>query len=118
MERNMILHKLRLGNRSSDEEGMTLVETMVAMMVLVFGLLMLAQFLTFHVIESKTHGRNATKATAAAQDKMDELNTFVFADPQLTAGGSLPPSPPMPGYSDYLDDSGMPTAAGNAAYSR
>ncbi len=117
----------------SNESGMTLVECMIAMLVLLFGLLAMAQVLAFSVVASKTYGRDATKATAYAHDKMEELTNLNFSDTTthatvsppfpvtgvgLTAGGSIPPSTPVTGYVDYLDAAGVRTTAEGAAFTR
>jgi prepilin-type N-terminal cleavage/methylation domain-containing protein len=117
----------------SDDRGMTLIETMMAMLILLVGLLSMAQVLAFSVVASKTYGRDATKVTAYAHDKMEELTGISFADTTtnvtvnppyttnglgLTAGGSIPPSAPVAGYADYLDISGIRTASGNAGFTR
>jgi hypothetical protein len=117
----------------SDESGMTLVETMIALLILLVGLLSMAQVLAFTVVASKTYGRDGTKTTASAHDKMEELTGLKFTDTTtnvtvnspfpaggygLRAGGSIPPLMPAPGYADYLDTVGARTTAGNAAYTR
>ena len=117
----------------SDESGMTLVESVIAMLVLLFGLLAMAQVLAFSVAASKTFGRDATKATAYAHDKMEELTSLSFADTTtnvtvappfpatgvgLTAGGSIDPVSPIVGYVDYLNQTGLRTTAGAAAFTR
>jgi Tfp pilus assembly protein PilV len=116
-----------------NESGMTMVEAMIAILVLLVGLLGLAQVLAFSVITSKTYGRDAGKATAAAQEKMEELITLQFNDTTsnvtvspatatggtgLTAGGSIYPSAPTAGYADYLNVAGSRTTSGNSAYTR
>lgn len=118
---------------SRDESGITLVETMVAMLIMLLGLLGMAQAITFCVVASKTYGRDATKATASAHDKMEELTGLAFSDTTanvtvvapfpangvgLRAGGSIAPSAPVNGYSDYLDFAGARTTGGSAAYTR
>ena len=117
----------------SDESGMTLVESMIALFILLVGLLALAQMLAFSVVTSKTYGRDATKATASAHDKMEELAGLQFTDTTtnltvappyptngvgLTAGGSVPPAAPTDGYVDYLNMAGVRTTASAAAYTR
>jgi len=117
----------------SAESGFTLVESLIAIVILTTGLLSLAQVLTFTVMVSKTHGRDAAKATTIAQDKMEELTNLDFSDTTtnvtvnapytsngvgLTAGGSIPPSNPANGYVDYLDSSGTRTSSGNAVFTR
>jgi Tfp pilus assembly protein PilV len=119
--------------KTTDESGFTLVESLIAILILVAGLLSLAQVLTFTIMASKTHGRDTAKTTAAAQDKMEELTNLDFTDTTtnltveipytsdgvgLTAGGSIPPSDPVDGYVDYLDSSGARTTSGNAVYTR
>ncbi len=116
-----------------DESGMTLVEAMIAMLIMLVGLLGMAQVLAFSVVASKTYGRDATKTTAFAHDKMEELTGLLFSDTTtnvtvnppfpangmgLTAGGSIHPSAPAAGYADYLTEAGVRTAAGNASYTR
>jgi Tfp pilus assembly protein PilV len=117
----------------SDESGITLVETLIALLILLVGLLSMAQVLAFTVVASKTYGRDATKSTASAHDKMEELTSLKFNDTTtnvtvaapfpsggygLTAGGSVPPTAPVTGYADYLDFAGARTTAANAAYTR
>jgi len=119
--------------KNTGESGLTLVETLIALLILMAGLLVMAQTLTFTLAASKTHGRDAAKATASAHDKMEELTNLEFTDTTtnlmvtppytsngvgLTAGGSIPPSTPVAGYVDYLDTSGARTTSGNAAYTR
>jgi prepilin-type N-terminal cleavage/methylation domain-containing protein len=117
----------------SDESGMTLIETLIALMILLVGLLSMAQVLAFSIIASKTYGRDMTKTTASAHDKMEELKGLRFADTAtnvtvnppypangvgLTAGGSIPPAAPAAGYVDYLNFTGARTTAAEAAYTR
>lgn len=133
MEHPIDLKERRTHSDLPDESGMTLVECMIALLILLFGLLALAQVLAFSVVASKTYGRDATKATASAHDKMEELTTLKFTDTTtnvtvappfpangvgLTAGGSIPPAAPVAGYVDYLDATGARTTAASAAYTR
>jgi len=117
----------------SDDSGLTMVETMIATLILLFGLLAMAQVLAFSIVASKTLGRDATKATAYAHDKMEELTGLNFADTTtnvtvpapfpangagLLAGGSIPPNAPTANYVDYLDANGVRTAVGAPFYTR
>lgn len=117
----------------SEERGMTLVETMIALLILLSGLMAMAQVLAFSVVASKTFGRDSTRATAFARDKMEELDSLSFADVHanvtvnppyptdgvgLTAGGSIPPTSPAAGYCDYLDSAGARTTSAAALYTR
>jgi Tfp pilus assembly protein PilV len=112
---------------------MTLVESMIAILILLFGLLSMAQVLAFCVMGSKTFGRDAGKTTASAHDKMEELTGLQFSDTTsnvtvappfpasgvgLSAGGSIYPSAVVAGYSDYLDATGARTTAAAALYGR
>ncbi len=119
--------------RFDEESGITLVESMIALLIMLVGLLSIAQVLAFSVVASKTYGRDATKATAYAHDKMEELTGLDFSDTTtnlttnppfpsngvgLTAGGSIAPEAPVEGYVDYLDTAGVRTDATNAAFTR
>jgi prepilin-type N-terminal cleavage/methylation domain-containing protein len=112
------------------EGGFTLVESMIAMFILLVGLLGLAQVLTFGVIASKAYGRDAGLATAAARSKMEELMGLQFTDSTtnlttnppfsaggtgLTEGGSIYPATSVNGYSDQLDSAGRRTGTPTAA---
>jgi Tfp pilus assembly protein PilV len=116
-----------------DENGMTLVESMMAILILLFGLLSMAQVLAFCVMGSKTYGRDTGKTTASAHDKMEELAGLQFGDTTtnvtvappypssgvgLTAGGSIYPASPVDGYADYLDSAGSRTTGSSALYTR
>jgi len=91
------------------ESGMTLVESMMAILILLGGLLMMAQVLAVSVLASKTHGRDSGKTTVFARDKMEELTALNFANTSLTAGN----------YSDYLNINGTTaTSSTSAAYTR
>jgi Tfp pilus assembly protein PilV len=122
-----------MNRQMNDENGMTLVESMMAILILLFGLLSMAQVLAFCVMGSKTYGRDAGKTTASAHDKMEELSGLRFADTAtnvtvappypangvgLTAGGTVYPATPVAGYSDYLNTTGNRTTAASAAYVR
>ncbi len=119
--------------KTTGESGFTLVETLVAIAILVSGLLAMAQVLTYSVMASKTYGRDAAKATAAAQDKIEELTGLDYGDTTtnltvnapytadgagLAEGGSIAPAAAEDGYADYLDAAGTRTAAGDAVFTR
>ena len=109
-----------------DESGMTLIESMFAMIIMLAGLMTMAQVLAFCVVAGKTYGRDAGQTTAAARDKMEQLTALRYtwnaktgvetAASGLTAGGSIYPDAPQLNYSDLVDSYGniasyTPTAA-------
>jgi type II secretory pathway pseudopilin PulG len=115
------------------ESGMTLIESMFAILILLVGLLGMAQVLTFSVMASKAHGRDAGKTTACARDKMEELVGLEFTDTTtnvtvtppftadgmgLSAGGSIYPEDPVDGYSDSLNETGTRTDEDSPAFTR
>ncbi len=109
-----------------NESGMTLIESLFAMVIMVLGLVTMAQVLAFCVVAGKSYGRDAGQTTAAARDKMDELMGMRFSvDPAtnvvtvataLSTGnnqsaGSIYPDAPVSGYSDRLDSYGAKAGA-------
>jgi type II secretory pathway pseudopilin PulG len=115
---------IQMTKRISEESGFTLVESLIAIIVLLAGLLSMAQVLAYTVIASKTHGHDSATTTSMAQDKMEELINLRFNDKTtnltvnapypttgkgLTAGGSIPPNNPVAGYADYLNRAGQRT---------
>ncbi len=101
-----------------DESGMTLVESLMAILILLVGLLTTAQILAFSVIASKNYGRDAGKTAVSARDKMEQLVGLPFTHASLAAGGSVYPSTPITGYVDYLNQSGGASSSGAALYTR
>jgi len=112
-----------------EESGMTLIESMIALLILLIGLLTMAQVLAFSVIASKNYGRDAGRTTVSARDKMEELTALrftytytntsdTFTDTGLTTGGSLYPSTPVTGYVEYFGPNGGTASASDATYVR
>ena len=99
-----------------DESGMTLVESLMAIVILLIGLLAMAQVMAFCVVASKNYGRDAGKTTVIARDKMEELSSLPFLS--LTAGGSVDPAAPTTGYVEYFNLAGGTTTQAAAAYTR
>ena len=112
-----------VGKRHNDS-GLTLIETMIAMLILMVSLVSLAEIFGIAMVLNKNHGRDASKTTAFAHDKMEELNSLAFADTTanltvdppypasgkgLFGGGTIPPTPPVANYVDYLDQNGVRT---------
>ncbi len=105
-----------MNNDLKNESGMTLVESLMAIVILLIGLLAMAQVMAFCVVASKNYGRDAGKTTVTARDKMEELSSLSFAG--LTAGGSVDPAAPATGYVEYLTSTGSTTTQAAAAYTR
>ncbi len=70
-------------NRIADSSGFTLIEVLIAIIVLVIGLLGVAGMATT-VITGNTLGREITTATTLAQDKIEELKSADYAN--ITTG--------------------------------
>jgi hypothetical protein len=60
-------------NEVGGQAGVTLIETMIAVLVLFVGLFGLAQVLLFAMVQNKNQGTEVTRATIYAQDKMEKL---------------------------------------------
>lgn len=63
--------------KCSDEKGFTLVESIVALLVLTIGLVSLAELLAVS-LRLQVLGRNETEAVRLAQDKRDQLMSLNF----------------------------------------
>ena len=73
----------------SGDEGFTLVEVLISMVVLTVGLVGIAALLA---ITTQMHigARESARSTRLAQDKFDDLMKLNFdADPEVAVGGSL-----------------------------
>jgi Tfp pilus assembly protein PilV len=111
----------RRNERGTCEQGMTLIETVIAcaiLLVVMLGLLSAAALATSY---TENHGHLAARTTEYAQDKMEQLlalaytdalsNTVVFPATSsggtgLAVGGSLNTSAPVDGYVDWLEEDG------------
>jgi len=65
-----------------DEKGLTLLEVLVAMVVLSLGLLALTKMQITAIQVNAASGR-LTQGTAFAQDKLEQLMALPYTDPQL-----------------------------------
>src|SRR5216684_5592439 len=126
MRRQSGFHKLK--NRKS-QTGMSLVETMIALgllLVVAAGVLSLGGIA---LATTENQGHLAARTAEYAQDKMEQLLALRYIDANtdttvfpsvvnigvgtgLVVGGGLNPNAPLAGYSDYVDTSGNPVAAG------
>lgn len=135
---------MRLGtlNNKKDQKGFTLLEMLVACVILTIATVGVLCVVSFAIARSVGFGDQATRSTEYAQDKMEQLMALEFADtisdvtvyPTDTSGsmgcpnglkigpGSAPsidPANPTPCYVDYADRSGtFSTSSANAVYER
>ena len=79
----------RTGNGNRGEAGFSLVEAMIASLVLTVGLVGLLQLLTITTV-MHSDARQATTATLLAQSKLDDLMKLNLATaPAIQVGGSI-----------------------------
>jgi len=124
-------------NRSR-QRGLTLIETMIAAVVLVIGFVGTMSLFSVAVVRSSSNGEIGTRITEYAQDKMEQLMALNYADgtsntavfpSQSTGGtgvgglmaggqtvGSVDSSSPATGYVDYLDRSGNLLVSSSGAF--
>lgn len=123
-------------DRWSNQAGVTLIEVMLAVLILTIVSAGLLAVFSIAVQQNKSQGEYATRVTEYAQDKMEQLLALQFTDaasnttvwPTATAGGTgLSPggstTTATAGYVDYLDVNGNllgggPPAPANAFYIR
>ena len=74
--------------RTSNDRGFTLIEVLIAMVILTVTLVSMAELMAI-TLRMQQLGRNQTSATRLAQDKIDELMSQNFTFAQLAVGGSL-----------------------------
>ena len=107
--------------QSNSENGSTLVEVIVAILImgtLAAGLLSMA---ALALTQSENQGHLAARTAEYAQDKMEQLLILSFGDTTtdtrvfpanpangtgIAVGGSSNPAAPVAGYADYLDANG------------
>lgn len=119
--------RVSTGRRLGDERGTTLIETAVAMAILIVMMLGLLSLSAVATVVMENEGNLMARTSEYAQDKMEQLlalkygdtvsNTTVFpfvssGGRGLTIGGSSDPANPQTNYTDYLDNEGrlLPTA--------
>ena len=81
------------------QRGFTLIETMVAILVLTIGLVGTAALMS-QSVNMGAHARFVSTAALLASEKMEDLDRFPTNDPNLAAGGSL--AADVAGFSDSV----------------
>jgi hypothetical protein len=118
------------------ERGIGLIETMIALLLILIGLLAVMSLFTVASAGNTTQGEYQTRTTEFAQYKMEQLLQLSFSDsatnttvfpPAPTGGtglgsgltpggsvGSVNPASPVSGYVDYLGNGGdlLPSSSG------
>ncbi|MBZ5702283.1 MAG: type II secretion system GspH family protein [Acidobacteriia bacterium] len=108
--------------RRKSQAGMTLIETLIALVVLMIVAVNVMALAIVAISTTENQGHLSARTAEYAQDKMEQLmalgygdqisNTTVFptttspAGTGLSIGGSSNPNAPVAGYVDYLDVSG------------
>ena len=122
----------RINTTRGSQAGFSLLELMVAMVILLVGVLAITSVLTVALASSVKQG-SSSRTTELCQDKMEQLLALSFTDASsdttqfptaaaggtgLAAGGGTSTSAPVAGYVDYLDATGNLTTANRAAFTR
>lgn len=113
--------KGRKRNRNADQKGFSLIEVMVAIVILTVGLLSLAQMMVVATNANALSGR-MTASAALAKEQLELLKAVPFYEDfesrtingRLTPGGKIDQNDD--GYFQYYDLDGQPTDAANALY--
>ena len=138
------LNKKRFRKARNSESGMTLIETVIALALLLVVAVGVLGLGAVALATTENQGHLMARTAEYAQDKMEQLLALKFCDatsdttvlPTSSAGGqglagcaaplnnngtgiggSSDPTAPVAGFVDYLDDSGnlLPTGTGGAA---
>ena len=80
---------MKTNKRTRSRSGFSLIETMIAMLVLGFGLLTIASAQVYAVKSSQT-GRHRTRAVEIAQTQMERLQSLSWNDADLAATAWTP----------------------------
>lgn len=119
---------MRVSSRRKTQAGMSLIETMVALGLLLIVAAGIMGMAGVAMSTTETQGHLAARTAEYAQDKLEQLLALNYQDQctdttvypaviscgvgtGLTPGGSLNPNAPLVGYSDYVDSQGNPVAA-------
>lgn len=104
-----------LSKQATVEDGFSLVEVMVAIVILTVGLLSLAQMMVVSTHSNNLSGR-MTSCSALAKEQLERLKAAPFytvpaalaRNPALASGGDIDAT--VGGYSQLYDPEGLPSA--------
>lgn len=104
--------------REHGRRGFSLIETVIALAILAIALAALFPAFLLSIAQNEKQGNIATRGTELSQDKLEGLMALTFTDPGLggvmganSTVGAVPPTAPVAGYVDYLDQTGAASAA-------
>lgn len=111
----------RTTKRTSSEGGFTLIEVLIAIVILTVGLLSLAQMMVLSTNANTLSGR-MTSCSAVAKERLERLKAIPFySNPAartrnalLLPGGDVNVNDPN--FSQFYGSDGLPVAAGNALF--
>ncbi len=98
-----------------NQRGVGLVETMIAAVVLLIGVMAVMTLFVVAVAQNKSQGDYGTQVTTFGQDKMEQLRSLPNFDDAALCGamaanltcGSVDPANPQAAYVDYLSPTGV-----------
>jgi Tfp pilus assembly protein PilV len=80
-------HRLKQSNNQKSEKGFTLLETSIALMVMLIGGLGVVAVFAY-AIKNNTGARDRAAAIAVAQQQLEQLRNLPFNDASLNATGT------------------------------
>jgi type IV pilus assembly protein PilV len=106
MTHSLSIRKIAAASRQRGEAGFTLVEILVALIVLIIGV---AGVLTMQMsaLRGTTYSRHATEAIILGEDKMEELMAIAPTSPGFLGGGP-----------ETINSLGQPPAVGDFEFER
>lgn len=100
--------------------GFSLIETLLATVILVSGLVTIAHIFSYS-IATNINNRQLTEATILLIEKLEQFKSAALSDSAWATGGSLNPVSPTPGFFDYVsvgNDGGLAVSTGSSPYLR